>query len=373
MGLVAGSSGRVRALSVLAMLVGVFLLTAGPAFADEPGFEDNPPLILGGDVSPSSLSHEGGSVQISAEIVDDIGLFMTYVQIYRPDSSTELMPLYGGYEGHYFSTLEVPPNYSDTPVEYGVEVQVTDTGGAYVATLIGGVQVEGRPQFDEPPYVTNAELNPTYLPAGGGTVTISADAGDNRGLTGLFATVALPGGGSVEVPMNPTSSSHFEGIYEVPANSGPLAAEYPVEVVAQDDAGQQGRAIAGTITVAAPPPVPSTGELVVRPAKRSFGPVRVGRTAKRRVVVRNLPLEGGEPVEATARIDGSGAFSIAGAGSAFHFVLQPGAKRAFTVQFRPTSPGDQFVRLEIVRDDGLQPGLGVDLSGRGGPAVGGRR
>lgn len=373
MGQVAGSFGRVRVLSVLATLVGVFLLTAGPALADEPGFEDNPPLILGGEVSPSSLSYEGGSVQISAEIVDDIGLFMTYVLIYRPDGSTELMPLYGGYEGHYFSTLEVPPNYSDEPVEYGVEVQVTDTGGAYVATLIGGVQVEGRPQFDEAPYVTNAELNPSFLPSEGGTVTISADAGDNRGLAGLFATVALPGGGSLEVPMNPTSSSHFEGTYEVPANSGPLAAEYVVEVVAQDDIGQEGRGSAGIITVAPPPPPPSSGQLEISPGDRSFGSVKVGKQAERTIFVRNLPLKGGEPVEATAVVYGSSAFSLAGSTSAVHFVLQPGEKRAFTVEFRPTAVGEQFAALEIIRDDGAQSGLAVDLSGRASPAVGGRR
>jgi hypothetical protein len=371
MGQVAGRFGRIRVISMLAMLIGAFLLTAGPAVAGESGIEDNPPSILGGEVSPSSLSYEGGNVQFSADIVDDFGLFMTYAQIYRPDGSTELIQIFQGNENTYYGTLEVPPNYSELAVEYGVEIQAYDTNGAYVASLIGGVQVEGRPQFDESPYVTNAELNPSFLPSEGGTVTISADAGDNRGLAGLFATVALPGGGSVEVPMNPTSSSHFEGTYEVPANIGPLAVEYPVEVVAQDDIGQEGRAIAGTITVDAPPPAPSTGELVVRPAKRSFGRVKLGRAAKGRVVVRNLPLEGGGPVEATTVIGGSGAFSIVGASSAAHFVLQPGEKRAFTVQFRPTSPGDQFARLEIVRDDGLQPGLGVDLSGRASPVVGG--
>jgi hypothetical protein len=355
--------GRALALALLVGSLGLLLLAAS-ATADEPGFEDNPPLILGGEVSPSSLSYEGGSVQISAEIVDDIGLFMTYVQIYRPDSSTELMPLYGGYEGHYFSTLEVPPNYSDTPVEYGVEVQVTDTGGAYVASLIGVVQVEAAPQFDESPYVTNAELNPSFLPASGGTVTISADAGDNRALAGVFATVALPDGGSVEVPMNPTSSSHFEGTYEAPANSGPLAAEYVVEVVAQDDIGQEGRGSAGIVTVAAPPP-PSAGQLEILAAARSFGSVKLGRSARRQVVVRNLPRKGGEPVSATAAISGSGAFSLAGASSPIHFVLQPGEKRAFTIEFRPTAAGQQFATLEIVRDDGAQPGLAVGLSGNG--------
>jgi hypothetical protein len=341
------------------------LLAAGPAAADESGIEDNPPYVAGGELSPSSLSYEGGSVQIRAEIFDDRGLYMTYAQIYRPDASSETIQLVEGYKDNYFATLEVPPNYSDSPVEYGVEVQTYDSNGAYSASLIGAVQVEAAPQFDESPYVTNAELNPSYLQSEGGTVTISADAGDNRGLAGLFATVALPGGGSVEVPMNPTSSSHFEGTYEVPANSGPLAAEYLVEVIAQDDIGQEGRGLAGTITVAAPPPPPSSGRLEVWPGDRSFGTVKLGKSTQRTVFVRNLPRKGGEPVEATAVVYGSSAFSLAGGSSAAHFVLRPGEKRAFTVEFHPTVPGKQFGAFEVVRDDGIQPGLTVELSGKG--------
>jgi len=124
----------------LTMLLGAcgLLTVAASAAADESGIEDNPPYIAGGEFSPGSLSYEGGSVQIRAEIFDDRGLYMTYAQIYRPDASS-----------------------------------------------------------------------------------LSADAGDNRGLAGLFALVALPGGGSAEVAMNPTSSSHFEGTYEVPPTAGP--------------------------------------------------------------------------------------------------------------------------------------------------------
>jgi len=341
------------------------LLVAGPAAADESGIEDNPPYIAGGELSPSSLSYEGGSVQIRAEIFDDRGLYMTYAQIYRPDASSESIQLFEGYKDNYFATLEVPPNYSDSPVEYGVEVQVWDVNGAYSASLIGAVQVEGQPQFDEAPYVTNAELNPSYLSSEGGTVTISADAGDNRGLAGLFATVVLPGGGSIEVPMNATSSSHFEGTYEVPANAGPLAAEYLVEVIAQDDIGQEGRGSAGTITVAAPPPPPSSGRLEVWPGDRSFGTVKLGKSTQRTVFVRNLPRNGGEPVEATAVVYGSSAFSLAAGSSATHFVLRPAEKRAFTVEFHPTVPGQQFAAFEVLRDDGIQPGLTVELSGKG--------
>jgi len=358
------SFGHMLALAVLLGACGLLSIAASAA-ADESGIEDNPPYIAGGELSPSSLSYEGGSVQIRAEIFDDRGLYMTYAQIYRPDASSETIQLFEGYKDNYFATLEVPPNYSDSSVEYGVEVQVWDVNGAYSGSLIGAVQVEGRPQFDEAPYVTSAELNPSFLSAEGGTVTISADAGDNRALAGLFATVALPGGGSVEVPMNATSSSHFEGTYEVPANAGPLAAEYPVEVVALDDLGQQGRGSAGTITVAPPPPPPSSGQLEIWPGDRSFGSVKLGKHSERTVFVRNLPRIGGEPVEATAAVYGSSAFSLAGSASPPHFVLQPGEKRAFTVEFRPTAPGEQFGAFELIRDDGAQPNLAVALSGKG--------
>jgi hypothetical protein len=357
---------RVRSMVLVLGLLGASLLATGSAAAEEePGFEDNPPYIAGGELSPSSLSYEGGSVQIRAEIFDDRGLYMTYAQIYGPNASSETIQLFEGYKDNYFATLEVPPNYSDSPVEYGVEVQTYDSNGAYSASLIGAVQVEAAPQFDESPYVTNAELNPSYLQSEGGTVTISADAGDNRGLAGLYATVALPGGGSVEVPMNATSSSHFEGTYEVPANTGPLAAEYLVEVVAQDDIGQEGRGTAGTITVAAPPPPPSSGRLEISPGDRSFGTVKPGKTAQRTVYVSNLPRRGGEPVEATAVVYGSSAFSFSGGNSAIHFVLQPGEKRAFTIEFHPTASGRQFAAFEVIRDDGAQQGLTVGLSGKG--------
>jgi len=70
-------------------------------------------------------------------------------------------------------------------------------------------------------------------------------------------------------------------------------------------------------------------------------------------------------VEATAVVYGSSAFSLAGSSSPIHFVLQPGEKRAFTVAFSPTAPGEQYGAFELIRDDGAQPGLAVNLAGRG--------
>jgi hypothetical protein len=312
--------GWLRTLAMFLGLIGGLLLLADRAAAAEGEPEDLPPAIAGGEVSPATLSYEGGNAQIRAEVTDDVGVSTVFAQIYGPEGFNQSFQLFEGYEDNYFGTLEAPANYNEFSVDYEVEIQVYDLANNYVSTTIGGVQVEGAPQFDESPYISEATLLPSFLPYEGGAVTISAEAGDNRGLSAVYATIALPGGGSAEVGLNGVSSSHFEGTYEVPANAGPLAAEYLVEVVVEDDIGQQSRVGAGTITVAAPPPPLSAGLLELPPSDRSFGSVQVGRVAQRMVSVRNLPRKGGGPVSAIARVAGSSDFSLPGAASdGLHF------------------------------------------------------
>ena len=55
--------------SVLVAVSAACLALAGTATA-----ESAPPDIHGGSASPSSLSNEGGSVQISAEVTDDVSV-----------------------------------------------------------------------------------------------------------------------------------------------------------------------------------------------------------------------------------------------------------------------------------------------------------
>jgi hypothetical protein len=349
-------------------LTAILLLTiAGTAVAAEEEVDGTPPTIANGLLSPSSLPSSGGNVQISVDISDESGVQNTTAQVYGSDGSYQAISLYQGSGDTYYGTLEAPANYSEGTVSYGVEVQAYDLYNNYNANSIGEVQVEGQPQFDEAPWISMTELWPQFLPAEGGTVTIGAEAGDNRGLSVVYALITpVSGGASTTVGLNGVSSSRFEGTYEVPANAGPLAAEYLVEVVVQDDIGQEGRALAGTITVASPPPPPSTGILEVSPLERSFGQVAIGKEATRVVTVRNLPRKGGEPVAATARLFGSPAFSLPGApAGGIHFVLGPGQKRTFKVSFRPASAGEQAAMLEIARDDGAQANLGVSLVGRG--------
>jgi len=228
----------VRVLVAMLVLMVTMVLAAGRAAADEEegGFEDNPPALGFTALTPSSLGYEGGNVQIQAEVTDDIGVSTVYAQIYGPNGN-QAIQLFQGYKDNYFGTLEVQANYSEFSTEYQVEIQAWDSNNAYIASLIGGVQVEAAPQFDEAPYVSWTEMYPQVLPAEGGQVTIRAEAGDSQSLSGLFAMVSLPGGGSTEVGMGAISSNQFEGTFTAPPNSGPLAADYTVEVVAQDDIG----------------------------------------------------------------------------------------------------------------------------------------
>ena len=360
-------SRRYWMLAVVLAMAAALLVGAAGASAEEEEIDGTPPVITNGVLSPSTLPSSGGNSQISVDIIDESGVQNTTAQVYGSDGSYQAISLYQGSGDTYYGTLEAPANYSEGTVSYGVEVQAYDLFNNYNSSAIGEVQVEGQPQFDEAPWISTTELWPQFVPAEGGTVTIAAEAGDNRGLSAVYATITLvSGGATTEVGLNGVSSSRFEGSYTAPANAGPLAAEYLVEVVVQDDIGQEGRATAGTITVEAPPPPPSAGLLEVTPLERAFGQVAVGKQKTQTVFVRNLRRRGAEPVAATARVFGSPAFSLDGApAGGIHFVLAPGQKRAFKVTFQPSGAGEQAAMLEIARDDGAQPNLGVGLVGQG--------
>ena len=88
-------------------------------------------------------------------------------------------------------------------------------------------------------------------------------------------------------PLDGVSSSGFEGVFTAPENTADAAATYAITISALDDIGQQTTVDAGTVTVAAPPPPVAEGRLVVSPASRSFGPVRVGSRARESITLRN--------------------------------------------------------------------------------------
>lgn len=272
--------------SLLLSLV-AFLLCVGTAAAEEEpevGADTTPPTFANGVLSPSTLSYEGGNSQISVDIVDETELHSTYAQVYGSDGSYQSIYLYQGNGSTYYGTLAVPPNYSDGWLSYSVEVEAYDSFFNYNKAYIGEVQVESPLNFDQNPWISQTTLNPQFLPSSGGPVTITAEAGDDFGLNAVYAVVTpVSGGASTQFGLNTVSNNYFERTYEMPANTGSSAAEYLVEVVVEDDVGQQGRASAGTITVdapeVAPPPSPCKGK-PHRPASLPAGPKGCGTTGK---------------------------------------------------------------------------------------------
>ncbi|MFL5834367.1 MAG: hypothetical protein ACJ76B_10370 [Solirubrobacterales bacterium] len=276
--------------SLLLSLLGVLCLCVGTAAADEEpevGADTTPPIFANGLLSPSTLPYTGGNSQISVDIIDETEVHSTYAQVYGSDGSYQSIYLYQGNGTTYYGTLEAHENSSEGTVSYLVEVQAYDAFFNYNAGTIGEVQVEPAPQFDESPWISQTSLNPQFLPASGGAVTIGAEAGDNRGLSAVYATLTpVSGGSTLEVGLNGVSSSYFERTYEVPANLAPNPVEYLVEVIVEDDIGQQGRALAGTITVEAaevapppPPPSPCKGK-PHRPVSLPPGPKGCGTGGK---------------------------------------------------------------------------------------------
>ena len=291
--------------------------------------------------------------------------------IYGSTGSFEEVQLYQGTETTFYGTFVAPSNYEEQPASYSIEIQAYDDENNYSATTVAYVEVQGRPQFDEPPYFGETQLFPTYLSAEGGEVTIRVEAHDNRGISEIYATIAGPGGGQI-VPLQATDFDRFEGIWHVPANPGPAVNEYPIEVSALDDIGQEARITLGTVTEEAPttpPPPPSPGILRLKAPGHIFRSLKLGKQAHWAFAVRNLPRgKKGGVVSGIARLAGSSAFSIDGVGAeGVHFTLQPGEKLILPVTFAPTVAGPQSAAIEIVRDDGGQPGLAATLSGEGLP------
>lgn len=236
--------------TILTLLVAALAFPAGAAAQGGGSGFDTPPIVSNPQLNPTSLPYQGGTVTISADAIDDFGITMFYADVQGSDGSRESVGLgYAG--GDSFSGLfYAPPNYTDSPVSYYVTVEATDGNGGFDTEIAGEIQVDAQPQFDEAPIASDPLVSPRELPAAGGTVTISAAASDNRGISEVYATITLPGGGSTQVPLEPISSSRYEGVYVVPPNGTGAAHQYGVEIVALDDIGQPGTVDGGFVTVA---------------------------------------------------------------------------------------------------------------------------
>lgn len=354
---------------LFAVLALALLLPSLASACGEEGGEDTGPLVSKTKVSPPGLPQEGGQVAVYATVEDDCGVFMVYAGMYGPEGnnqSIQMLPWEIAPNGvaTYRGEANIPPNYQEYAINYGFTVQATDTNGAYIEEYAGDVEVAGVPQFDEAPYVSSPVVGPRELPASGGSVKIRATATDNRSVSVVYATVTLPDGSTIEVPMEPISCCEFEGVLTVPPNTSVTPQHYSIEIIAQDDIGQPGSIDAGLVTVAATAP-PPTSHLMVEPDSLSFGSVRIGRQAGQFLLLENTGPKSSGRVQGVIVTSGS-PFSLAGgkpAGAPFR--LRPGQSKRYRIRFRPRTLGDQIGTARILSSDKAQPEIVVPLSGQG--------
>jgi hypothetical protein len=367
-GRIRGLRGRHRtAIAVLALLALLTLaLPAAAAACGEEGGEDTGPLIHLAQLTPSTLTYEGGTGVITAEVEDDCGIQQVYAEISSTEGaywSFQLLPFENINSNSivYRGEFQIVPNYQEWPVSYQVTISAEDTNGAFAEAYAGETEVAAAPQFDEAPYVSGASVGPPVVGSAGGQVKIGADASDNRGLANVFAIVTMPDETQEEVQMGGVTWLHFEGRFKVPANLGATPQEYSVIVYAEDDIGQQSWERAGSFIVA-----PRTGLLNAWTSVGSyFRQVTVGSSATRQVVVANSGGPKTQPVEASIRTSGAPfALQEAVAGK-IDFTLAPGERRTFAVDFTPASPGFKTGSAIVSRADGAQPEISVELSGQG--------
>jgi hypothetical protein len=240
---------RVLIAVVLALLAPLTVL-AERSLAQEPT-EDTPPTITSVTIAPASLPSTGGEVTITVDAVDDFGIVSASAQVTSFFGSQGVTLLQTG-PTTYSGTVQIGPNYSEEPLSHLVEVQLTDTNGALTFEIVGDVNVDAQPQFDEPPIVSDPSVEPRELPAAGGPVTFRVSAWDLRGITYAYARVTDPNGGLTDVELIPISSSQFEGTFDAPGNTTSTAQTYSVTMTAQDDIGQESFVDGGQFTVTAP-------------------------------------------------------------------------------------------------------------------------
>ncbi len=360
--------GRHRSTAgLLSILAAVLLVAPASALAcGEEGTEDTAPLIKWAKTSPGTVPFEGGTGVVEVEVEDDCGVQQVYAEIYGPEGFPftvfQLLPseIVSTYAAVYRGEFQIVPNHLESPVYYGVSISVLDTNGAPANAVAGEIEVEAAPQFDEAPIVANASASPAIVGSTGGGVKISADASDNRSVSSVFAIVTYPDETQHEVPLDATSSSHFQRHFIAPPNNGAEFAQYSVIVYAEDDIGQRSYEKAGSFKVA-----PKTGKLNAWTSAGSyFGLVPLGQTAVRKVVVRNSGGPKTAPV--TATIGTSGApFAVKGAGGgSVEFTLGPEELRVFEIEFQPATPGYKTGAAIVSRPDEAQPDIAVQLSGQ---------
>jgi hypothetical protein len=124
----------------------LFLPAAASACIEDGGGEDRAPTIGGEQVSPATLTYEGGTVVLTGEVEDDCGIRSVHGEVVNEGFASffEMHPVGPGsfvtatlYQGE----TQLPPNYQESPVYYFAVMEAEDTNGSIEHAFSGEVEV----------------------------------------------------------------------------------------------------------------------------------------------------------------------------------------------------------------------------------------
>src|SRR4051812_19922157 len=150
-----------RIVVVLAALLAP--LTVLPAAASA---QDDPPFVNSASFSPTNVPDSGGTVTVTAHVVDDLGIDDVHADV-SGEVNASVPMTYAGSD-NWTGTFDVAPNPADAPLSFSVTVYATDTNGALAELFAGEGSVAETTPFDEPPLVYAPSVTPTSLPYTGG-------------------------------------------------------------------------------------------------------------------------------------------------------------------------------------------------------------
>lgn len=326
---------------IRALLVSVLGLATALSPVSSAQAENSPPVLSEFSLSPSSLGYEGGEVAISVDVEDEDGIGAVSATVHMANGEVLDAPMEVSAHAEnapttYSGTVDIPANFTDEPVVHSVEIAATDSLGASAVELMGWIDVDSQPQFDEPPAVSEPSITPSELPSGGGSVMIEATVTDNRSVSEVNAVITDPAGGETPLQLDPISSTRFVGYWAAPENLASDPQVYGVKITAHDDAGLSAQIDGGQFTVLG----------VEYPGGQDNPPIINSVT----VVPTDLPAEGGSATITVDAIDDYGIFmayaDVAASGDSVESVqLLPSSSSTYsgTVNLAPNQSAEDVV------------------------------
>ena len=207
-----------RGASLLMAFAMAWSLSAAAVSEEDP----SPPTLSNFSATPSTLPYQGGPVELRIDAVDPDGIDSVGATVYLADGGAfglELTVADPSQPDTYSGSASIPANFTNDSVSHGIEVLASDTVGDQTLEIVGNIDVEGQPQFDEPPDVFDPEVTPTILPSEGGEVSISASATDDRAISEVYAVLTTEAGSEV-VGLDGLASGRYGAIWTAPPNTG---------------------------------------------------------------------------------------------------------------------------------------------------------